>query len=216
MAKFSLPLCLLASTLFFCSPLTVLAQHSRTSVIAQKSNLSGVTIRKQDLPPGFDATSKDAQSCVADLQNTARGLNNFATVNSSFCYQQNTDLSLQMLAGGTWVINKDVSEQALSSILNEEKMYNSLEKQLEAVRKSFTGIPIKWNKPKKLSISNVGDTSTGLSLQGQIIGLPIKIDMAMFRRGRVFALVCYSYGMNATPVFTVADVARLLDKRIPK
>jgi hypothetical protein len=60
----------------------------------------------------------------------------------------------------------------------------------------------------------IGDTSAGLTVVANLEGIPMRMDMVVFRRDVIGAFVLIMYLDGDVPVIPVADVAETLDDRI--
>jgi len=63
-------------------------------------------------------------------------------------------------------------------------------------------------------LNDIGDTSAGLTVVADMEGIPMRMDMAVFRRGIVGAFVLVMYIDGEVPVLTVEEVTNKLDDRI--
>jgi hypothetical protein len=66
----------------------------------------------------------------------------------------------------------------------------------------------------ELELGDLGDASAGLTLVADVEGIPMRMDMAVFRRDIVGAFIVVMYIDGDVPVLSIGEAANKLDARI--
>jgi len=232
MAKtLSLALCLLTSLIIAGVPAQAIgATEYPTPAIAQQGigqmllqiaaeqSVSAPTLTLDDLPPGFTALPPEIASAIASRLDSLRQQvaqvdlkpeNFFAFVN-----QQN----FQVVLGFTGKLpneqeqaNFDASLQKLQQPEAQQQAIALLQEKLKKIR----GMKVTEYRPLP-EANNLANASTGLALDMEMQGQPLRLDFAAFRRNGTGAFAAVMYAKSGKSAISVGDVAQKLDNRIVK
>ncbi len=74
---------------------------------------------------------------------------------------------------------------------------------------------MQFTNPATLTLQdNTGEVSAGWRSQGKIQNIPMNVDYAIFRRGKIGAFTAIIYLDGTKPTVTISDAARKLDSRM--
>jgi hypothetical protein len=232
--KLSLTLCLVTSLIFAGIPVQAklaqaattyptpaIAQQGIAEIVLQmaaQQAASAATLTLEDLPPGFTQLPPELATAIASrLESLRQQLaqvdlkpeNFFAFVN-----QQNFQLVLGFtgkLPNEQEKVNFDASLQKLQQPDAQRQMIDLLQEKLKKIQ------GIKVTEYKTLpELNNLANASTGLALDMEMQGQPLKLDFAAFRRDSVGAFTAVMYAKTGKPAIAVGDLVQKLDNRIVK
>ena len=73
---------------------------------------------------------------------------------------------------------------------------------------------ISFTKPEIIELETIGDNSFGFSSVVGSMGMPMRVDILVFRRDMIATTIYLMYNDGEQPEITIAEVATLLDDRI--
>jgi len=129
----------------------------------------------------------------------------FGATQDSFVYQN--DATLEFLAG--FALQLDAA-----SIAGFEVELTDPNILLAVIVSVLQGSGIEAKQP--LDVSGIGDASNGVSFVTSRDGFPVRVDVVVFQRGNLGAVVALAYMDGMTPSVNVVDVARLYDYELSK
>jgi hypothetical protein len=162
-------------------------------------DLSGVVIALEDLPSGFEAVPSDELNLAAIL--SEKGF----TAGSSFAFIEREQFELVM--GFTGLLLSKYERSDFDQQLDYPDYL------LDSIVKGIGAADVLEQKTLP-GLEGVGDTSAGVTLAVVQEGVPMRVDVVMFRRGMVGAVAYVLYADGAVPVVPLSDIARTLDVRI--
>jgi hypothetical protein len=173
-----------------------------TKIAADLTTSSSAILTLQDLPPGFTAIE------VESLKNQLIKEKEFKTENI-FAYQKSDDKQFQVILGFTMQIPTRIDQAGFDSSLRQGDFTKAF---IEGFNSSK---PTQFSSPVPLSLGdNIGEISAGWVTKGKVEDIPMRGDMAIFRRGNLGVVLMTLYLDGDTPSIEIADAARKLDRRI--
>lgn len=215
--KVPVALCLLSSAFLIGTPvLRVDASPIAPAVVAQqtaptpKLTLADMPSGFQELPPEIASQLLSQLTAFAPqlAQANLKPEDLFAFVNPE---------NLQVVVGITGNIAESTQQASFDAALQEIQKPESQRAVIDNVRKlaqsnpALQGLEIVDYKTLPLSVAT---TSTGLSLTMKVQNIPLKMEMAIFRRNNVMAFTAVGYPTDQTPRIGLTEVAQKLDGRI--
>jgi hypothetical protein len=162
--------------------------------------LSDVVLTVQDLPPGFQEMSPE------ELGLTPESLSQEDfTVESLFLFMAAEQLEFVM--GFTALIPTELERTGFDVVLNQPDL-------LLQFFISGMGATEVLEQEALSGLDDIGDASAGLTVVADIQGIPMRMDVAVFRRDIVGAFIFVMYLDGETPLLPVGDAARKLDARV--
>jgi hypothetical protein len=163
-------------------------------------DLSGAVLTLDDLPPGFIAIPLDELGVsIDDL-----GGDGFE-FESVFVFMDAANFEFVM--GFTTLLLTGLNQAGFDVALSHPEFI------IEALAPGMgaTGIS---EQEELANLDDIGDASAGLTMKVNMEGIPMRVDMAVFRRDVAGAAVLIFYIEGDVPVVAVGDAARKLDARI--
>ncbi|WP_449416830.1 hypothetical protein [Phormidium nigroviride] len=174
------------------------------NIVAQGPDLSQAILTLQDLPPGFKDMSDQAESLKKQLNSEK----NFKA-ESVFAFQKSDDQQFQLIVGFTMPMLSRIEQASFDSSIRQQDFAQEFLKGLnEGSQGEFSNIT---SSPMG---ENIGDASAKWVTKGQLNGIPMRLEMAVFRRGNLGAMLMILYLDGESPSIAIADAARRLDSRI--
>jgi len=162
-------------------------------------DLPNLVLTLQDLPPGFIEMSSGAAKFKNQLSKPA----------SDFAYQKIDDKQFQLLIGFTMQLSDAIQQAGFDQAIREGTVAKAFFEGLNSNKES------QFTNPTALTLpDNTGEVSAGWTTQGKIENIPMNVDFAIFRRGKIgdFMVIIYLDGMK--PTITISEAARKLDSRM--
>ncbi|MCT7977814.1 hypothetical protein [Laspinema olomoucense] len=168
-------------------------------ILAQAGALANVTLRLEDLPPGFTAMPP-AEIAALKEELSQEQLN----VENVFAF---TRLQrFQLIMGITTRLETAQQQAEFDELLGDpEKLKSLLAENLEQ-----TNVPAQALN----NINNIGDAAAGVSFQVDLGNLLGQLEILGLRRNQMGAFVFVLYPDGDRPLYPIAQVGRLLDRRI--
>jgi hypothetical protein len=113
----------------------------------------------------------------------------------------------QFIMGFTTLLSAELEQGGFDLFLTHPEVMIGL----VATNMGATGIS---EEEELAGLDDIGDASAGLTMVVDLEGIPMRMDMAVFRRNIVGAIAVVIYAEGGVPVVPVGDVARKLDARI--
>lgn len=174
------------------------------NIVAQSPDLSKAILTLQDLPSGFKDMSAEAESLKKQLNNEKE-----FKAESVFAFQKSDEKQFQLIVGFTMPMPTRIDQASFDTSIRQQDFAQEFLKGLnEGSKGDFANIT-----PLPLG-QNIGDASAGWMTKGQMNGIPMRFEMAVFRRGNLGAMLMILYLEGDSPSIAVADAARKLDSRI--
>lgn len=171
---------------------------------APGGDLSNLVLTLQDLPPGFTEMSSGA----ANFKNQLSQIPSFKPT-SVFAYQKIDDKQFQLLIGFTTQLSDPMQQANFDQAIREGTVAKAFSESLNSNKES------QFTNPTALTLpDNTGEVSAGWTTQGKIENIPMNVDCAIFRRGKIGAFMATIYLDGMKPTITVSDAARKLDSRM--
>jgi len=180
--------------------LTATPISTPTDIPTSVSDISKAVLSLEDLPPGFQVLS------LAEFGLTKEDLSvEDFTVETIFVFFWADPLEIIM--GFTTLLPTQLDQVGFDVGLNQP----------EFMMDSFVGGMGATDilEQKELThLNDIGDASAGLTVVADMEGIPMRMDMAVFRRDIVGAFVLVMYLDGDVPILTVEEVTNKLDDRI--
>ncbi|MEG3849967.1 hypothetical protein QT971_21780 [Microcoleus sp. herbarium19] len=169
------------------------------------ADLSGLVLTSQDLPAGFTEMPADA------LKNVVGGIPNFKPA-SVFGYLKNDNQQFQIVTGFTTQLPNKIDRAKFDAEISEDTFAQQFSKGLNSSNQEaqFANVTALTLEDK------IGEVSGGWRTQGKIKGVPLNVEVALFRRGKIGSFVSIIYLDGSKPAITISEAARQLDKHIMK
>jgi len=182
------------------SPMATLPTTRPTAIPTSLPDLSDVVLTVEDLPPSFQEMSAE------ELGLTPESLSqeNF-TVESLFLFMASEQLEFVM--GFTALIPTELERTGFDVVLNQPDL-------LLKFFISGMGATEVLEQKALSGVDDIGDASAGLTVVADMQGIPMRMDVAVFRRDIVGAFIFVMYLDGETPLLPVGDAARKLDARV--
>lgn len=175
-----------------------------TNIAATTPDLPKAVLTLQDLPSGFKDMSGEAESLKKQLNNS-----NEVKAENVFAFQKSDDKQFQLLVGFTMPMLSRIEQASFDSSIRQQDFAQEFLKGLnEGSQGDFSNIT---SSPMG---ENIGDASAKWVTKGQLNGIPMRLEMAVFRRGNLGAMLMILYLDGESPSIAIADAARRLDSRI--
>jgi hypothetical protein len=163
------------------------------------ADLPNLVLTLQDLPPGFIEMSSGAAKFKNQLSKPA----------SDFAYQKIDDKQFQLLIGFTMQLSDAIQQAGFDQAIREGTVAKAFFEGLNSNKES------QFTNPTALTLpDNTGEVSAGWTTQGKIENIPMNVDCAIFRRGKIGAFMATIYLDGMKPTITISDAARKLDSRM--
>lgn len=162
-------------------------------------DLPNLVLTLQDLPPGFIEMSSGAAKFKNQLSKPA----------SDFAYQKIDDKQFQLLIGFTMQLSDAIQQAGFDQAIREGTVAKAFFEGLNSNKES------QFTNPTALTLpDNTGEVSAGWTTQGKIENIPMNVDCAIFRRGKIGAFMATIYLDGMKPTITISEAARKLDSRM--
>ena len=167
------------------------------------TDLSSLVLTSQDLPAGFIKMPLDT------LKNVVSGIPNFKPA-SVFGYYKNDDKQFQVVTGFTTQLPNQIDRAKFDAEIREEIFAQQFSQSLNSSNKEF-----QFANLTALTLEDkIGEVSSGWTTEGKVRGVPINVELALFRRGKIGSFVAIMYLNGSKPAVTISEAARQLDKHI--
>lgn len=166
---------------------------------AQAGTWADVTLRLEDLPRGFRAMPPaDLARLKQDLRQEEINVENvFAFVGQE---------QFQLIMGITTRLETAQQQEEFDELLRDpEKLKSLLAENLQD-----TAVPA---QPLN-NVNNIGDVAAGVSLLVDLDNLLAQLEILVLRRNQMGAFVFVLYREGGRPLHPIAQVGRLLDRRV--
>jgi hypothetical protein len=185
-------------------------------IVAQQPASAQTTLTIEDLPSGFTELPPELAAELASRltvlaqqmgQGNLNPENFFAFVNPE---------NFQLVLGFT---NKLPNQSEQTSFddnlqkLQQPEVQQMMRTQVREQLKAYGDVKVTDYKALP-GLNDVANASTGMTLELELQGQPLRIDFAAFRRNAVGAFTGVIYANGTQPAIAVGDVARKLDGRI--
>ncbi|MCT7962876.1 hypothetical protein NG791_19570 [Laspinema sp. D1] len=168
-------------------------------ILAQAGTWADVTLKLEDLPRGFTAMPpSELAKLKEDLSQDEINVENVF----AFVAQE----QFQLIMGITTRLETAQQQAQFDELLRDpEKL-----KALLAENLQDTNVP-----PQALNnINNIGDVAAGVSLQVDMDNLLARLEILVLRKNQMGAFVFVLYRDGQRPLYPIAQVGRLLDRRV--
>ncbi|MFZ2096525.1 MAG: toll/interleukin-1 receptor domain-containing protein [Anaerolineales bacterium] len=174
--------------------------NSPTVAPTLELDLSKVVLSQKDLPSGFEEMS------LAEFGLTKEDLSgdNF-TVESIFAFMGAEPFELVM--GFTTLLPTRLEQAGFDVALDQPEFM------MESFISGLGATDILEQK-ELAYLNDIGDASAGMTVVADMEGIPMRMDMAIFRRDTVGAFVLVMYLDSDVPALTVDEASNKLDDRI--
>lgn len=173
-----------------------------TDIAADPTISSKPTLTLQDLPSGFVETD------VESFKNQLNQDKQFKP-ETVFAYQKSDEKQFQLIVGFTIQIATKIDQVSFDNFLRNQDFAQAFIQGLNDKSKP------QFSNPVPLALGeNIGEISAGWLTKGQVESISMQVDMAIFRRGNLGAVLMTFYLDGDTPSINIADAARKLDSRI--
>lgn len=173
---------------------------------AQTPDLSKATLTLQDLPPGFTREASQEEN-FKNMLNQKQGGFKPETV---FAFQNIVQQKyFQLVLGFTVLAPAELDRAGFDAVLSE---YNFDQKLTAALKE---GNSANLGKVTTLPLpDNLGKFSAGWTVRGTMQGIPVRMDIGVFGRGKLVAALLTLYVEGNYSIVPISDLARKLDDRI--
>jgi len=186
------------------NPGVVSSKTQAANISAPAADLSNVVIPLQDLPPGFTEISSGA----ANFKNQLSQNPDFKPA-SVFAYRKVDEKQFQLLIGFTTQLSDPMQQAKFDQQIREGTAAKAFSKGLSGNKE------LQFTNPATLTLQdNTGEVSAGWRSQGKVQNIPMNVDYAIFRRGKIGAFTAIIYLDGTKPTVTISDAARKLDSRM--
>ena len=167
-------------------------------------DLSRLILTLQDLPVGF------AEIPPATVQKLSSGLQTLKPA-SVFAYNKSDDQHFQIIIGFTKDLTNLIDRTQFDAAMREDIFAKEFSKGLN----SSGNKEVNFTKLTALTLEEkIGEVSRGWTNQGQIQGVTMNVEIAVFRREKIGSYLIIMYLDGSKPPVTISEVASKLDKRI--
>ncbi|MCT7962875.1 hypothetical protein NG799_21200 [Laspinema sp. D1] len=168
-------------------------------ILAQAGTWADVTLRLEDLPPGFTAMPP---SDVLDFLDP--GSLQEIDVENVFGFANDQDF--QLIMGVTTRLETAQQQAEFDELVGgPEKL------------KSWSLLGQTNEPPQALNnITNIGDVAEGVSLKLDLGGTVARVEILGLRKNQMGAVVFVVYGNDERPLYPIAEIGRKLVERIPQ
>jgi hypothetical protein len=168
-------------------------------ILAQAGTWANVTLRLEDLPRGFTAMPPaELAKLKEDLSQEQIDVENVF----AFVAQE----QFQLIMGITTRLETAQQQAQFDELLRDpEKLKSLLTENLQDT-----------NEPAQAlnNINNIGDVAAGVSLRVDLDRLLARLEILVFRKNQMGALVFVLYRDGQRSLYPIAEVGRKLDQRI--
>ncbi|WP_377476879.1 MAG: hypothetical protein P2A85_28775 [Microcoleus anatoxicus] len=180
------------------------SKNQAANIAEPAADLSNLVIPLQDLPPGFTELSSGA----ANFKNQLNQNPNFKPA-SVFAYQKIEEKQFQLLIGFTTQLSDSMKRDQFDEEISAGTAAKEFSQGLNSNKE------MQFTNPTALTLQDKsGEVSAGWRSQGKLQNIPINVDFAIFRRGKIGAFTAIMYIDGTQPTFTINDAARKLDSRM--
>ena len=171
------------------------------------ADLSSLVLTLQDLPPGFTEMPSEY---VASLKNKLSQGPEFKAA-SIFAYQKidRKLLELQLLIGFTFQLSDPTLQAAFDQGMGEGIFAKAFTQGLNDDKE------LQFSPPASLTLQyKIGEVSAGWRSRGKVENIPMKVDLALFRRGQIGVVMATIYLDGTKPTITISEAGRKFDSRM--
>jgi hypothetical protein len=171
------------------------------------ADLSSLVLTLQDLPPGFTEMPSDY---VASLRNKLSQGPEFKAA-SIFAYQKIDSklLELQLLIGFTFQLSDPTLQAAFDQGIGEGIFAKAFTQGLNDDKE------LQFTPPATFTLQDkIGEVSAGWRSQGKVENIPMNVDLALFRRGKIGVVMATIYLDGTKPTITISEAGRKFDSRM--
>jgi hypothetical protein len=195
------------------SPKVIHAEEIQS--VTQQPDLSKAIITKQDIPSNFEESSPDQLAAMKEdlsIQEMP------ATTVFLFDNFNTHDISqLQFIMGATYLIPDRIGETNVDFNSNAETLMRSLSDTLADTFQKSHGLEFGRHPIQQLiNLDGIGNFAAGATIVLDVMGVPLRMDIVSFYRGKVFVFVAVGYIDGSNSAVPIRDLARKLDSRIPQ
>jgi hypothetical protein len=158
-----------------------------------------LVVRLSDLPPGFQAVSLEEFGLTREALS-----GDDLTVESVFAFMEYTQFEFVM--GFTTLLPTRLDQASFDAELSDPEYL------IEAFVLGLGASEIL--EQGEIPGLDVGDTSAGLTVVAGLEGIPMRMDMVVFRRDVIGAFVLIMYLDGEVPLISIEEVAGKLDDRV--
>ena len=207
---------LLTSALLAIAPAQAVPVTPTPNPPSSEPAASPVTLTLQDLPAGFQEVPPEIKpQFAAQLENLKQALvQQNLQLDNSFVFV-NPD-QIQLVLGFTGMLRDQPQQAKFDAGLQELQQPEARQQLISKVQKglqSVQGIEVVGYEALP-ELNNLADESTGMTLALKMQGIPVRMQIAGFRRSQVGSFTAVLYLDGAKPVLPVKDVVSKLDNRI--
>jgi hypothetical protein len=209
--KVGLLVCLLISAALgggFCKVSIATKAIDRSNILSADipepaADLSGLVLTLQNLPAGF------TEMPPATIKNIVSRIPNFKPA-SVFGYYKNDDEQFQVVTGFTAQLPNRIDRAKFDAEIREGTFAQQFSQGLNSRNNEF-----QFANLTALTLEdNIGEVSAGWTTQGKVKGVPINVELALFRRGKIGSFMAIMYLDGTKPTITISEAARKLDSRM--
>ena len=165
-----------------------------------ESSIAGIVLALEDLPPGFEATSLEEYGLTREAL-SGGGL----VVEAVFAFVEYEHFELVM--GFTTLLPTRLDQASFDAELGQPDYL------IESFVLGLGGADI-LEQSQLAGLDDIGDASAGLTVVSDTTGIPMRMDMVVFRRDVVGVFLITMYLDGDVPVIPIADLARIMDDRV--
>jgi len=163
-------------------------------------DLSEAVLSLEDLPSGFQAIS------LAEFGLTKEDLSGEGFIVESVFSFMGTE-PFELVVGFTTLLPTHLEQAGFDVALDQPEFM------MESFISGLGATDILEQK-ELADLNDIGDASAGMTVLADMQGIPMRMDMAIFRRDSVGAFVLVMYLDSDVPALTVDEASNLLDDRI--
>lgn len=178
-----------------------------TDIPDPAADLSSLVLTLQDLPPGFTEMPSDY---LASFRNQLSQIPDFKPA-SIFVYQKidRKLFELQLLLGFTVQLSDPTQQATFDRAIGEGIVAKAFFQCLNPNKES------QFTHPAALTLQDkIGEVSAGWRSQGKIENIPMNVDLALFRRGKIGVFMTTIYLDGTKPTITISEAGRKFDSRM--
>ncbi|MBD2296942.1 hypothetical protein H6G06_26570 [Anabaena sphaerica FACHB-251] len=202
--KISFVLVLSGIVIGLSSPVQAAIKIKTPQLVAQTESLSNANLSLEEMPSGFIEFPTERLEPLMRQYIAKRNMN----VKSLAIFAK--PQKAQVVIGVTMTLSEQLQQNGID--LNQVYFRDIVAKLIKQTQ-LFNKLEILESRALT-DLNNVGEDSGGLTMVGRMMGRAVQIDVAMFRRNKVFAFTGVAYPNGDVPSVAVGELARKLDSKI--
>jgi len=181
---------------------TATPTNTPTVTPTPRPDLSQAVLTIEDLPSGFEAIALEEIGITKDDLS-----NNEFKVESTFAFLE--PKNFEFILGFTTLLPSRIDQAGFDLALRNPEFL------AESLLQGMGGTEI-LEQNTLPHLNNIGDASAGLTVVANIEGIPMRMDVVVFRRDTVGAFIFVMYLNGDVPMVSIDEAANKLDARISK